>query len=716
MMGADNQVVQATQVKCGACKEANHSDAKFCKGCGQSLHEPCVDCGRDVLLTQKFCGSCGADLEQAFQLRHARYEKCLADAVESTKRNDFDRAVSLLGSVAEVSDYRFQALAKSASAAVEKVQGLRARAEQNRDDTMAKANTAIKQGDKASVIQLLESIPAALISDEATKLLSRLKSHFSERTALEDELKEAISAKDWPRLGGLIEQLIDLVPEDQQYVRLGKQVSEKLMASATRALAKGDYALALRKLSSVPNIGQTSEYQKLLTSVGDAHWLADQFSSEPFATPLLGRLAVRFAKAAPRDTRAKELVGSIAKQLKQGERTPRNPYPLWQGTTNSWPGGNVAVLGVPQSIDVGEHKLLSTLAGRFNIAYGLALQGLGRGRVTEHFGPKQGLLGALRKKKSRCWGVDIGSSTFKAVLLEESEGQLSVVDCFFQEFPQPLCRMGDATDNGSSTITPIVETFIESKEVEGTPLWINLPDSLSVNRYVRLPPVKDKQANILVDQEIEQKIPIPTDELSVVRWIAKAEEDSVHGRATLITVVRRRHVEGRVQMLTDAGLAISGVQTNAIALVNFATTEFDELAMDDDSDAKSNSEESAHTLCFLDCGASATTLTLVSDEAHWSWTIESGGEDITAMVARATKMTRSDAETLKRNPAEIESPSKQYEQAEQKLVEIRARLETALADARKQNGRFRVEATWCFGGGCMAHEWIRLVTLESEKS
>lgn len=103
----------------------------------------------------------------------------------------------------------------------------------------------------------------------------------------------------------------------------------------------------------------------------------------------------------------------------------------------------------------------------------------------------------------------------------------------------------------------------------------------------------------------------------------------------------------------------------------------------------------------------------VSNEAHWSWTIESGGEDITGAIARSTKATRGDAERLKRNPAEIESPSKQYELAEQKLNEVRARLATALADAQKQNKRFHVEATWCFGGACLAHEWIRRVTLES---
>ena len=88
-------------------------------------------------------------------------------------------------------------------------------------------------------------------------------------------------------------------------------------------------------------------------------------------------------------------------------------------------------------------------------------------------------------------------------------------------------------------------------------------------------------------------------------------------------------------------------------------------------------------------------------------------EDLTGALARATKMTRGDAEKRKRNPAELDSPAKQYELTEQKLDELRSRLETALADAKRQNKRFRVDSTWCFGGGCLAHEWIRRVILDS---
>lgn len=709
-MGAEDQVAHSTLVKCGACNEDNHADAKFCKGCGQTLYEPCVACGKAVLLTQKFCGSCGADLEKAFQERHDQYEHWLSDAVGCTKQHEFERAIGLLNRVAEVTDYRFKGLSDNAGRAVAKVQDLKARAEQSRDDAIARAKAAQEQGDNATVIQLLEGIPATLLGDDGKRILAKARAHIGERTALETEVREGITAKNWSLVGSLLNQLIDMAPDEKQYARLANQVAEKLTTSAQRALGKGDYANALSKLNAVPTVGHSEQYRALLDSVGDAHWLAEQFSAEPFATPLLGRLAVRFAKAAPEDPQAKKIVSEIAVQLKQGERDPRSTLARWKGTNKGWMGGDVAVLGIPQSIHLNDQAQLRSHAGRFTVAYGLAMQGLGNGRVSEHFGPKKGLLGSLRKKKSRCWGLDIGSASVKAVLLEEVEGQLTAIDSFFEELPTPLCRNKDHEHEQSrQTIVPVVERFLAAKEVDGIPVWINLPEAQTVNRFVRLPPVKDKQAQTLLDREIEQKIPIPTEELRVVRWIADVGEDSVHGRSALITVVRSKIVDDRIEMLTDTGLQVAGVQSDAVALVNFATIEFEHLM---DGEEVSTTEETP-TVAMLDCGASGTTLTLVSKEAHWSWTLESGGEDLTGALARGTKMTRSDAEKRKRNPAELESPAKQYELAEQKLDELRSRLETALADAKRQNKRFRVDSIWCFGGGCLAHEWIRRVTLDS---
>ena len=134
-------------------------------------------------------------LDWPAQERHGQYEQWLADAVGCTKEHEFERAIGLLNRVAEVTDYRFKSLSDSASQAVAKVRDLKTRAEQSRDDAMARAKTAQEQGDNATVIQLLEGIPSKLLGDDGKRILAKVRAYVGERTALEAEVRDGITAK-----------------------------------------------------------------------------------------------------------------------------------------------------------------------------------------------------------------------------------------------------------------------------------------------------------------------------------------------------------------------------------------------------------------------------------------------------------------------------------------------------------------------------------------
>ncbi len=69
---------------------------------------------------------------------------------------------------------------------------------------------------------------------------------------------------------------------------------------------------------------------------------------------------------------------------------------------------------------------------------------------------------------------------------------------------------------------------------------------------------------------------------------------------------------------------------------------------------------------------------------------------------------------MKQNPAMLDSPSRHYQAVEQKQDELRARIETVLADALRRNKRFEIVQSWCVGGGCLAHEWIRRLMTDAK--
>ncbi len=78
-MGAENSIAAPSAVQCGACTTSNLTNAAFCKGCGHALYEPCPGCSKQVLLIQKFCESCGADLAKALREKHAQNEEKMAE-------------------------------------------------------------------------------------------------------------------------------------------------------------------------------------------------------------------------------------------------------------------------------------------------------------------------------------------------------------------------------------------------------------------------------------------------------------------------------------------------------------------------------------------------------------------------------------------------------------------------------------------------------------
>jgi class 3 adenylate cyclase/tetratricopeptide (TPR) repeat protein len=52
-------------VHCTACGKENRDDARFCRGCGQTLHATCPGCGADAPGDGAFCDRCGARLAAA---------------------------------------------------------------------------------------------------------------------------------------------------------------------------------------------------------------------------------------------------------------------------------------------------------------------------------------------------------------------------------------------------------------------------------------------------------------------------------------------------------------------------------------------------------------------------------------------------------------------------------------------------------------------------
>ncbi|MEO1525199.1 MAG: pilus assembly protein PilM [Planctomycetota bacterium] len=714
---------QTGEISCGACGESNPAESQFCAGCGHALYEPCGECNKPVLLSQAFCGACGSDLDARFKKRKAILEARIADAVIATKEKEFERAQALLALVTREKDYRLKETVANAVIAAEKINAIATQESASASDQIAAAQEAFERAEHQRVVELLGNLSPKLLTDDAASQLKRSREHLARFGQAQSSLQEAFQKRDWSSAGVILDQLLELQPDDQSVAKLATKVGKKLISKATALTEKHKYSSAASRLDCVPENARDDDYQALCQRVQRMQWLAEQFSQEPFATPTLGRLSQFWVQQSGGDPKAKAMLDQISTKIRGPKSSPRDLYaPLSEFRVSSF-GGDIGFLGSPQCVDVSAadeqtEKTFRSLPGQFNVAIGMALQGLGQGRIKEDFAPKKGLLKRLGRKKSpSCWGFDIGSSGIKAVCLQTTpEGKTQLIQCYRHAFEMPLGRHTSESEY-DEVIRNAVTEFLSQHDVTGSDVWVSFPGRELVSRFVKLPPVADKQVKPLFDKEVESRIPLSRDEVALVSWVAGAPEDelAVIGRPAFASAARKQFVERYLENLALAGLEVEGLQAAPIALINFAMIEFaDSLTCELSESRDDDGELKLPAIVLFDCGAEMTTAILVSDHSCWFWSFEYGGGDFTRLISRSTKTTQTEAETLKRNPAKLSAPETQLESVHHKMEEMRARFRKTFSDLMEDHEELDVQQTWCFGGGAMTLGWIKRTLCEHE--
>ncbi|MDA8744734.1 zinc ribbon domain-containing protein [Rubripirellula amarantea] len=714
-------------VVCAPCQATNSPEAKFCKGCGHSLYEACVKCNASVLLDQKFCNACGADLNAMIANKIKQHEEKLASAVEAAKRSDFDYALDVLEPISVLEDFRFKDIAAIAKKALDQITTLRKRSTSHAEQMKALASEALQNDNREEVVKYLSNVPEPLLDHEFQVMLAESKNFVQELRVLKTELTQSSQKGDWLSCGGLIDQLLSLCPQNQKYAKTAETVAAKLLSKAKKYYSVQRYADSAKHLEAIPKQHINDEARKLTETINDVRWLFETIEAEPYMTPALGQMAAKLAQLVPDDARSKKLLSLLREKKQQPSPEARCQFSSSLGGTSAWTGGEVKVLSRPIQFEA-DDQVFKSNEGILAVAIGLCVQGLGKARITDELsGSKKGFFG--RRKTNSCWGIDIGSSSFKAVRMELAGDSMRITDSFVRNVSsarllQPSKDRTEEDENSAlrgaleSTIKEFTETFDLTKET----LWGNLPSSEMTTRFVRLPPLHDKKALPLMDAEIANRIPLPLDDLVVTRTLSPFDKESLHGRAAIFSAARKMRAQRRMQLLEGLGLKLDGLQADANAIVNFAYYEFaDFFTPDNTSEPATDTsvarfEEETPTICIVDAGADTTTIIFVSSETHWFWSIDSGGERLSSALARSTKSTTTQAEQLKRDPAKLTSPESQFSPVEERMDQLRVRLQQLKKDAIAQNSRFKCVQTWCLGGNAQTYQWIRrvLVTRSDE--
>jgi Tfp pilus assembly PilM family ATPase len=164
----------------------------------------------------------------------------------------------------------------------------------------------------------------------------------------------------------------------------------------------------------------------------------------------------------------------------------------------------------------------------------------------------------------------------------------------------------------------------------------------------------------------------------------------------VLQAVKSHHVRELLLTCEAAGCKPDYVQSGCAALHNLITHEY--LGGDTEAD---------DAVAALDVGANGSNLVISSSHSCWFRNIGIGGETFTSTLLRPFKLTRDQAERLKRKPSAAKRVSAVYEALTPTLTHLVEEVQRSLKVHHKLYPELTVRRILGGGGGFAIHGLLR---------
>lgn len=226
-------------------------------------------------------------------------------------------------------------------------------------------------------------------------------------------------------------------------------------------------------------------------------------------------------------------------------------------------------------------------------------------------------------------GLDIGSKTIKMVELEKEGEAFKLKGAGIVGYkgapPDRIIDEKEAVALSSAIKSLHKQAGISSREVA-----IALPEPQVFTRTVKFPLLTDQEIASAVKWEAESYIPIPIAEAIIQHQVLERKEAAPAEVVILLVAAPRALVEKYIKVVQAAGLIVSGVETELMALV------------------RSLAPPEKVTL-IVDFGARSTDIAIAKNGAlYFSRSIPTAGEAFTRAIEKGLGVAYQQAEQYKR--------------------------------------------------------------------
>ena len=231
-------------------------------------------------------------------------------------------------------------------------------------------------------------------------------------------------------------------------------------------------------------------------------------------------------------------------------------------------------------------------------------------------------------------GLDIGTTSVKAVELTERRGKLAV-----SGFGQVEVN-GDTPQARQSA----VDELVQECGLRGRRVVTGISGKNVIVRYLTLPIMREEEMRNALMFEASKYVPFPLEECVLdCQRLEGAVDRAGEGNMTVVLVAARRsQIAEQMTCIEGTSLATDAVDLDVMALGNAF------MAATPEGDGQTR------VAAIIDIGASKISITVVADGTAWfTRELQSGaGRDMTAAIALRLGVTDEEAEVLKREPGD----------------------------------------------------------------
>ncbi|MGA2062768.1 MAG: pilus assembly protein PilM [Thermoguttaceae bacterium] len=594
-------------VRCAGCGVKNSAQRRYCGKCGNHLWDPCINCGESNSAEEEFCGGCGTNLKAALSKIAERNDKDVAQARFLMKEHRYGEAISLLKPITAAKHSRLAPLARRANDLFEQCLDR----QQEMTPRIRKIEEEIKQyilaGDIEQAARKADEIPEAFRSQDLCDLIKESQGNQAEITELSKAVTQLKDGSLTVDLVEKVERLLTLQPDHDEARKQAQAINRGAMRKSKRLALNGDYEKALRILIQVPKVFQDDEFRGFREQIGDLAYLAWDIEHAPLLDKTLFEYARRLHKYLPDDSSLNALYKKLA-----GRETDFQPLTAAGRRWSQCP--RTPVLGAPveflmelESVGKGENADTTVLAqnpGRFAIACGLALQGLGLAPIKIDLLPEGSWIDKIgfwlpKRRAQSAWGIEISSSGIKAVKLSIEQkargnkqfsreraaaegwpgsasgiGQPTVLlqECRMVEHRRRLNQSANDKDR-DSMLDETLQNFLKQNPLGDEAVILGLPDWMVLLKTVELPPMPAGKRATAIAHEARHLFTTPLPDVVWKHICFDMAEDCESQKRPFMVVyvgVRRMLLKELLTRWHKLGLKIATVQCDMAALYNFA--------------------------------------------------------------------------------------------------------------------------------------------------